>query len=294
MASLELVIPARPRDLGGFQVRRVLPWVKRRMVGPFIFVDHMGPEARAPGEGFDVKPHPHIGLATVTYLYEGEIFHRDSIGSAQLIQPGDVNWMTAGRGIAHSERTPAEARRVGARMHGLQVWVALPDEREDDVPSFHHHPASSLPRLDLPGVARTLVAGAAEGARAPVAVSSPLFYLDAALEPEAELPLPHPDEHAERAAYVVSGGVTTDGETFGAGTLLVFVPGAVAALRATDGTARVMLLGGAPIGPRHIDWNFVSSAPEKIEAAKASWRARGFPVVVGDEEDFVPYPTTFR
>ena len=219
--SVELAIAARTRDLGGgFTVRRVLPSAARRMVGPFIFVDHMGPVALPAGGGLDVRPHPHLHLATVTWLFEGEILHRDSLGSEQPIRPGAVNWMHAGRGIVHSERSPAAERKSGARAHGMQLWVALPTAREESDPWFRHYPAESLPALELPGARATLVAGTAYGARSPVEVASPLFYVEARLERGAELALP--EEHEQRAAYVVAGAVEADGEARAPGTMVVF------------------------------------------------------------------------
>jgi len=257
-SPIELVIPARDRDLGeGFSVRRLLPHSARRMVGPFIFFDHMGPVRLAPGQGVDVRPHPHIGLATVTYLFEGELFHRDSLGSARLITPGAVNWMTAGRGIAHSERTPVEARAAGPRVHGLQLWVALPREHEESAPAFEHHPAEALPARAHPGARLRVIAGSAFGASAPVRGLSPLFYLEALLDDGAALPVP--EEHAEVAAYVVEGALAHAGQRHDPGHLLVLRAGASAALRAV-GPTRAMLLGGAPLpGERHVWWNFVGS-----------------------------------
>jgi redox-sensitive bicupin YhaK (pirin superfamily) len=291
-ASLELVVRARARDIGGFAVRRTLPAAQRRMVGPFAFFDHFGPVVLPPGEGMDVRPHPHIGLATLTYLHEGEILHRDSLGSAQVIRPGDVNWMLAGRGIVHSERTPSEARGRGGPVHGLQCWVALPLDGEDAAPRFDHHAAASLPAFDQPGARLRVLAGTAWGATSPVAVLSPTFYVDAALEAGARLPLP--DEHAERAAYVVSGELACEEQRFVPGDMLVFRAGAPASVTAAA-AARLILLGGAPLeGERHIWWNFVSSSLEKIEQAKLAWKTRGttggFPLVSGDEIEFVPLP----
>jgi hypothetical protein len=285
---LELVVGARPRDLGGATVRRVLPSMRRRLVGPFAFLDHMGPLALPPGQGFDVAPHPHIGLATVTYLYEGEIVHRDSLGTEQTIRPGDVNWMTAGRGIVHSERSTPAARQAGPRVHGVQIWVALPDGREDGAPGFQHVPAADLPRFRAGQADLVLVAGAAWGRTSPVAVESPLFQADARLPAGAELELP---EAAERAAYVVEGAVEHAGE-HGPGALLVFGPGG-AALRARA-PSRLVLFGGAPVGERHYLWNFVSSSRARLEQAAADWRAGRFPRVPGDEVDFVPMPAGLR
>jgi redox-sensitive bicupin YhaK (pirin superfamily) len=287
-ATIELVIDARPRDLGSLTVRRVLPSVKRRLIGPFIFFDHMGPAVFVPGAGVDVRPHPHIALATVTYLFDGEIVHRDSLGFTQPIRPGDVNWMTAGRGIAHSERSSPEQRRSGARVHGIQSWVALPSREEECDPSFAHHPEATLPRITRPGVELRVIAGNAYGAVAPVAVLSPTLYVAAALETGATVTLP--DEHAERAAYIVEGSVLCDEREHSVGTMLVFRRGAPAKLTANT-AARVMLLGGAPLeGPRHIYWNFVSSSKERIEQAKQDWKAGRFPKIPGDDQDFIPLP----
>lgn len=283
------VLEGRARDLGGFSVRRVLPAGGLQTVGPFIFFDHMGPATFGGGGGVDVRPHPHIGLATVTYLFAGEFMHRDSLGTAQLIRPGDVNWMVAGRGIVHSERTPAEARGAGsgATIHGIQTWVALPTASEEVAPSFEHWPAPSLPEIHGPGVTMRLIAGSAYGRQAPTSVFSPMFYLAAELEPEATLELP--DEHAERALYVVEGESEVDGETHGAGRMVLFEEGAPTLVRARAWT-RVMLLGGAPLdGPRRIWWNFVSSSPERIERAKADWRDGRFAAVPGDAER-IPLP----
>ena len=281
------VIEPRTRDLGGFEVRRVLPVAGRRLVGPFIFFDHMGPSRFPPGQGLDVRPHPHIGLATVTYLFDGEIMHRDSLGCVQPIRPGAVNWMTAGRGIVHSERTGPEERAREARLHGIQSWVALPRAEEEAEPAFHHHPAETLPEIARDGVTLRLIAGAAYGASSPVVVLSDMFYLDAALSEGAELRLP--EGYAERAAYVVEGAVRVAGESFEAGRMMVFQPGAEAAVSAAA-AARVMLLGGAAMdGQRHIWWNFVSSSPERIEQAKADWKAGRFPQVP-DETEFIPLP----
>jgi redox-sensitive bicupin YhaK (pirin superfamily) len=287
--SIELVIPARTRDLGGFSVGRVLPAMQRRLVGPFIFFDHMSRRVMAPGEGMDVRPHPHIGLATVTYLFEGEILHRDSLGSNQPIVPGDVNWMSAGRGIVHSERTGPERRRQGGTVHGIQSWVALPADDEDSEPRFEHHPGAKLPRVDLPGATLRVLAGHAYGARAPVGVRSPTLYVHAEIEAGAELLLP--DDHEERAAYVVDGSVAIGAEAHGAGTMLVFRPEASVALRAVT-PSRVMILGGARLdGSRHIYWNFVSSSKDRIERAKEGWKNGAFPKVPGDSIDFIPLPS---
>jgi redox-sensitive bicupin YhaK (pirin superfamily) len=286
--AIETVVYARPRDLGGFTVGRALPSPAQKLVGPFVFFDHMGPVEFPPGGGVDVRPHPHIGLATVTYLFEGELLHRDSLGSEQTIRPGDVNWMIAGRGIVHSERTSEERRTHGQMLHGIQAWVALPSEREQAEPAFFHHPAAALPRIERPGVQMHLIAGSAYGERSPVQVASPTFYLHLQLEAAASLELPQ--EHAERAFYVVSGRVRVGERELEPRTLAVARSGERVILNASE-PARVMLLGGAHLGERFIEWNFVSSSRERIEQAKAAWQAREFPVVPGDDIEFIPLPS---
>ena len=274
------------RDLGGFSVARVLPQAALRHVGPFVFFDHLGPAVFAPGHGIDVRPHPHIGLATVTYLFEGSLGHRDSLGTVVDIEPGAVNWMTAGRGIAHSERTPPAARAAGQRMHGIQSWVALPDAHAEDAPAFAHHPAATLPSIAFGGAKRTLIAGTAFGAKSPVGALSPMFYIDIDAEAGASVALPA--EHEERAVYIVSGAIDLDGTRYGAGTMVVVAPGGETAFTAAERT-RAMLLGGASVGPRHIDWNFVSGSQPRIDQAKADWVAGRFPRVPGETE-FIPLP----
>ena len=287
--GVELVLLPRAHDIGGFEVRRALPAKERQMVGPFIFFDQMGPGEFLAGRGLDVRPHPHVGLSTVTYLFDGEILHRDSLGSHQPIVPGDVNWMTAGRGIAHSERTDQVLRARSNRLFGIQSWVALPKDAEETAPGFVHHPAASLPLVEDGGVRLRLVAGAGWGLAAPVAVSSPLFYADAVLAPGSALPLP--EEHEERAAYVLDGEIEVAGDRFEPGRMLVFRAGDRIALRAGPRGARVLLLGGAAMdGPRHLFWNFVSSSRERIEQAKADWKAGRFGKVPGDEAEFIPLP----
>ena len=281
-------IPPRVHDLGGgFTVKRLLPHAQRRSVGPFVFFDHIGPAALAADQPMDVRPHPHIGLATVTYLWEGAIQHRDSLGSLQEINPGDVNWMTAGRGIVHSERTPDRLRGQPQRMHGLQTWVALPKEHEETAPAFAHHPAATLPVLERPGARLVVVAGHAVGARAPGQVRMDTLYV--AIEMKAGATLAIPAEHAERALYPVEGELMLDGEPLPQDHLAVLEPGTEPVLRAgTD--ARVMLLGGAPLdGPRFIWWNFVSSSRERIEKAKADWQADAMGQVPGEHER-IPLP----
>jgi redox-sensitive bicupin YhaK (pirin superfamily) len=287
-SQVATVIEARSRDLGGFVVGRVLPSAARRLVGPFIFFDHMGPADLAPGRGLDVRPHPHIGLATVTYLFEGEIVHRDSLGSHQPIRPGEVNWMTAGRGIVHSERTGPQSRSSGSRVNGLQLWVALPLAHEETEPEFHHHPAQTLPALELAGARVRVLVGSAYGETSPVKVFSPLFYADVAVPAGCELPVP--GEHTERAAYVADGIVTCGNERAERGRMLVFAKGAEVVLRATT-DVRIALIGGAPIdGERQIWWNFVSSSEARIERAKRDWKEGRFPKVPGDEAEFIPLP----
>jgi redox-sensitive bicupin YhaK (pirin superfamily) len=283
------VLEGRPRDLGDFSVRRLLPAAGLQTVGPFIFFDHMGPAEFDSGKGVNVRPHPHIGLATVTYLFEGAFTHRDSLGTACLIEPGDVNWMVAGRGIVHSERTPDGARDAQGRtrVHGIQTWVALPRAHEEVEPSFEHHPATVLPRLSRPGVELRVIAGTAYGAISPVTVFAPTLYVDAVLAENAELDIDV--EHAERACYVVSGSVAIAGESYVEGQFIVLEPGVEVRLRALA-ASRVMLAGGAPLdGPRYIWWNFVASSRERIDNAKLDWREMRFPPVPGDPER-IPLP----
>lgn len=284
-----LIDKSRLHDLGdGFTVRRMLPVLTARHVGPFVFYDHMGPADFAPGKGMDVRPHPHIGLATVTWLFEGSIRHRDSVGSLADITPGAVNWMTAGRGITHSERTPPDARRTGQRMHGIQVWVALPRDHEETEPEFHHHDAESLPRIRQPGAELVLIAGAAYGSASPVKVFAPMFFIEARLDAGAEITLP--DEHAERGVHVVEGEVSW-GELHVASAQMAVQAGASAPAVRAKTASRLMLFGGAPLdGERHLWWNFVSSSPERIEQAKADWVAQRFSKVAGDDEEFIPLP----
>jgi hypothetical protein len=285
--ELEHLIVTPTKDLGGFEVRRALPAAQRRMVGPFIFLDHMGPAVLPPGKGIDVRPHPHIGLATVTYIFEGEILHRDSLGTVQPIQPGAVNWMTAGRGITHSERTSPEVRAAGGRLFGMQAWVALPKQHEEAEPSFVHHPAGTLPLLEGEGARVELIAGALYGKRSPVRTHSEMFYAAATLEKGARLALPA--DYEERALYIAQGAVELDGIGFSAGELLVFRPGSEIVFRAFE-PARVLLLGGEPMdGPRHVYWNFVSSSRERLEVAKADWKEGRF-APVPQETEFIPLP----
>ena len=283
----QMIVP-RAHDLGGFEVRRALPAKARQMVGPFIFFDQMGPGEFLTGKGLDVRPHPHIGLATVTYLFDGTIRHRDSLGTDQEILPGAVNWMTAGRGIAHSERTPTTLRTAGSRLFGIQSWVALRRDQEETAPSFAHQPASSLPVIDEAGVQLRLIAGEAWGLRSPVADAA-MFYADARLAPGAGAPLP--DGHEERGVYILSGTVDVAGERFDAGRMLVFHPRDHLVITAGAEPVRLLLLGGAVMdGPRHLFWNFVSSSRERIEQAKADWKAGRFALVPGDDKEFIPLP----
>jgi redox-sensitive bicupin YhaK (pirin superfamily) len=286
--SIELLIDARQRDLGGFTVRRVLPFVRKRLVGPFIFFDHMGPATIVPPHGFDVRPHPHIALATVTYLFEGRIMHRDSLGSVQEIRPGDVNWMAAGRGIVHSERAPDDVRKNGGRMHGIQSWVALPLADEEMAPSFEHHDEASLPKVHLGGATLDVIAGTAYDKQSAVGVRSPTLYVHAQLDAGARLPID--GTHEERAVYVVEGSIGCDEHPIEAGKMIVFRPGADVTIESQSG-ARVMILGGAKIeGERHLFWNFVSSSRERLEQAKDDWRHQRFPKVPGDDTEFIPLP----
>jgi redox-sensitive bicupin YhaK (pirin superfamily) len=291
--AIDTVIVPRARDLGGFEVRRALPAPQRQMVGPFIFFDQMGPAEFLSGQGIDVRPHPHIGLATVTYLYQGRMHHRDSLGTDQWIEPGAVNWMVAGHGITHSERTDGAERDRQKTLFGIQTWVALPDGAEDHAPLFEHVGADVLPEMEGEGKTVRLILGNAWGERAPVSVLSETFYADAILEPGAAIPLP--DEHEDRGAYVTRGSVEVAGQVFETGQMLVFRPGDRISTRAGPRGARLMLLGGATMGPRYIWWNFVASSKERIEAAKEAWRAGDwehgrFRLPPGDDGEFIPAP----
>ncbi|WP_102109223.1 pirin family protein [Oceaniglobus roseus] len=292
--AIETVIVPRARDLGGFEVRRALPAPRRQMVGPFIFFDQMGPAEFLPRKGLDVRPHPHIGLATISYLFDGRMHHRDSLGTDAWIEPGAVNWMVAGRGITHSERTDDATQAGPMPFFGIQTWVALPKDREDDPASFQHAAKADLPELEGEGKRLRLILGTAYGERAPVRTPSEMFYLDALLDPGAKLPLP--DDHEDRGAYVVAGEVTIAGETFAAGRMMVFRPGDRVSMTAGAQGARVMLLGGETLeGSRHIWWNFVASSKERIDEAKEAWR-RGdwehgrFQLPAGDSAEFIPLP----
>jgi len=289
--AVDMIILPPVRDLGdGFQVRRALPSAHRRMVGPFIFFDQMGPVALGPGDGLDVRPHPHIGLATVTYLLEGEILHRDSLGSTQAIRPGAVNWMTAGRGIVHSERSADDVRAAGGPLFGLQTWIALPKAHEETDPAFFHHAADTIPHAEAEGTSIRVVAGSSDGMTSPVQTFSDMLYADVMLADGARYRLG--TEHIERAAYVINGTLAVEGQEggFNTGELVIFKPGVEIVLRAT-GPARIMLVGGEPLGEaRHIYWNFASSSKDRIEQAKEDWREGRFASVPGDESEFIPLP----
>ena len=273
--AIETVIVPRARDLGGFEVRRALPAEQRQMVGPFIFFDQFGPVLMRAGQGIDVRPHPHIGLSTVTWLFDGSIYHRDSLGSAQAISPGELNWMTAGRGIVH-------------KVFGIQSWVALPKSHEETAPAFEHVAMEQLPIIEERGISARIIAGSLYGATSPVKTHTDLFYADVQLAAGAALPLPV--DHEERGVYVAEGEVEVAGQSFEAGRLLVFRPGDAITILARS-NSRVMLLGGEPMdGPRYIWWNFVSSSKDKIEAAKDDWKQARFGIVPGDEKDFIPLP----
>ncbi|KAA9010113.1 pirin family protein [Histidinibacterium aquaticum] len=292
--SISTLIVPRARDLGGFEVRRALPAPARQMVGPFIFFDQMGPAEFITEGGIDVRPHPHIGLSTVTYLYRGEFEHRDSTGAHQTIFPGEVNLMTAGRGVTHSERTRAETRKSRHSLFGIQTWIALPEEVEDQAPTFEHSGSDALPFLQGEGKDVRLILGTAWGERAPARVHSEMFYADARLDPGARIPLP--DDHEDRAIYVTEGSVVISGDTFEAGRMMVFRPGDAMTITAGEQGARLMMLGGETFnGPRYIWWNFVASSRERIEAAKSEWAAADwangrFNLPPGDDSEFIRLP----
>ena len=286
--AIEHVIVPRARDIGGFEVRRALPSAAKQMVGPFIFFDQMGPAEFLLGKGMDVRPHPHIGLATVTYLFQGEIWHRDSLGTSLPIKPGALNLMTAGSGIVHSERTGAEERARPHELYGIQAWAALPKSHEEGAPAFVHHGVDDLPRITGEGKRVRLIMGELYGQRSPVEFPHPSFYAEAMLAPGAVLPLD--PAYDERAVYIVAGEINIAGDTFEAGRLLIFRPGDRISILALS-HARLMLLGGEPMdGPRHIWWNFVSSSRERIQQAKEDWKSKRFDTVPGDAEEFIPAP----
>ena len=288
--AVDMIVLPRVHDLGdGFEVRRALPSMHRRMVGPFIFCDQMGPITLTAGQGLDVRPHPHIGLATVTYLLKGEMMHRDSLGSVQVIRPGAVNWMTAGSGIVHSERTPTQTRATGGPLYGLQTWVALPREHEETAPAFFHHAAEDIPQAEAEGVTIRVVAGTSDGMTSPVQTFTDMLYADVTLTDGARYRLTA--EHIERAVYIIEGTLAVEGQTggFATGELVIFKPDVEIVLRA-QGPVRIMLIGGEPLPEaRHIYWNFVSSSKERIEQAKTDWRSDRFAHVPGETE-FIPLP----
>ena len=286
---IDLLIEARRKDLGGFEVGRLLPYMRRRSVGPFVFFDHMGPAQMPAGvpRSTDVRPHPHIGLSTVTYLFAGEMRHQDSVGSDQAIRPGEVNWMTAGRGISHSERFDGPIRDHGGLINGIQAWVALPNGAEEIDPAFAHHGPEDLPTYESGGLWARLIAGAAFGVTAGVKTHSPMFYVHWELQPGTRAGLPA--EYPERAAYVASGLVEADGRRAGPGQMLVFAPGETITFEAI-GPSTVMLLGGEPVGERHLWWNFVSSSKDRIEQGKADWKAGRIPLPPHDHDEFIPLP----
>ncbi|PZO73614.1 MAG: hypothetical protein DI629_19615 [Mesorhizobium amorphae] len=292
--AIETLIVPRSRDLGGFEVRRALPAPKRQMVGPFIFFDQAGPAEFLTGQGVDVRPHPHIGLGTVTYLFRGDFHHRDSIGSDQIIRPGALNWMVAGRGVSHSERTSAESRAGPHSLLGIQTWLALPESHEEMTPMFEHHGKDALPTIEDRGVSVRLILGNAYGEEAPATMFSETFYADAMLEAGSLLPLP--DNHEDRGIYILEGSITIAGSEYEAGQMMVFRPGDRITVAAGGRGARLMILGGATLpGPRYIWWNFVASSRERIEEAKAEWRAENwgkgrFDLPVDDRDEHIPLP----
>ncbi|WP_226780846.1 pirin family protein [Oceaniglobus trochenteri] len=294
--AIETLIVSRARDVAGFAVRRALPAPRRQMVGPFIFFDQMGPAELLPNRGLDIRPHPHIGLGTVSYLFSGRMHHRDSLGTDAWIEPGAVNWMVAGHGITHSERNDDATRTAPMRFFGIQTWVALPKDHEDRPASFQHAARADLPMLEGEGKRVRLVLGSAFGETAPVDTPSRLFYMDAVLQPGAKIPLP--DDHEDRGAFVVSGSVQVAGDTFEAGRMMVFRPGDRLSMTAGPQGARLMLLGGDTLeGPRHIWWNFVASSRDRIEEAKEAWRKGDwqngrFQLPVGDTDEHIPLPGT--
>ena len=285
---LETLILIKPRthDIGGLEVNRVLPSSAQRMVGPFVFFDHMGPATFLPSQGVDVRPHPHIGLATVTYLFSGDMMHRDSLGSVQEIMPGDVNWMTAGRGIVHSERTSMKARATGSRLHGIQAWVALPESNEQGDPGFNHHPSTTLPKITDNGIDMSLIAGTSFGKTSPAPTFSAMFYIAVHMQPGSRFELPA--EHEERGIYVVEGDVTIDGQSIPPQHLVAVKHTNPVVITAID-KSRLMLLGGDKLGDRFIWWNFVASSKELIEDAKQRWKEQQFPAIAGETE-FIPLP----
>lgn len=292
--SIETLIIPRARDIGGFEVKRALPAPKRQMVGPFIFFDQAGPAEFLTGQGIDIRPHPHIGLGTVTYLYRGDFHHRDSIGTDQVILPGAVNWMVAGKGVTHSERTSAAGRAGPHGLFGIQTWIALPENREDMDPIFEHHGRETLPEFSDGGVTARLILGRAYGETAPATLYSDTFYMDVTLAPGARFPLPV--DHEDRGVYVTQGSIHIAGQEFASGRMMVFRPGDAITVAAGDQGARILALGGETLnGPRYIWWNFVASSRDRIDQAKADWRAEKwgqglFHLPPGDDREFVPLP----
>lgn len=292
--AIETLIIPRARDLGGFEVKRALPAPKRQMVGPFIFFDQAGPAEFLTGQGIDVRPHPHIGLGTVTYLYRGDFHHRDSIGTDQVILPGAVNWMVAGKGVTHSERTSDQGRKGPHSLYGIQTWIALPEDREDMDPIFEHHGKETLPEINDKGIKAKLILGHAYGEKAPATLYSETFYLDVVLAAGARFPLP--DDHEDRGLYITEGSVSVAGQEFKAGQMMVFRPGDKITVAAGAQGARLMALGGATMnGPYHVWWNFVASSQERIEHAKEQWRAANwgkglFDLPADDRDEFIPLP----
>ena len=286
--AIETLIVPRSRDLGGFEVRRALPAPKRQMVGPFIFFDQAGPAEFLTGQGVDVRPHPHIGLGTVTYLFQGDFHHRDSTGADQIIRPGELNWMVAGRGVSHSERTSATARTGANSLFGIQTWLALPDAHEDDAPSFEHHSKTSLPFIEETGISVRLILGSAYGKVAPAKMFTETFYADVKLDPGRRLPMP--DDHEDRGLYIVEGSITIAGQDFEAGQMMVFRPGDRITLGAGERGVRLVIFGGETLpGPRYIWWNFVASTKERLEEAE-DWGRGRFDLPVGDRDEFIPLP----
>lgn len=284
---IDIELVPRARDLGDFEVRRLLPYAKRRMVGPFVFFDHMGPKTFGPEQAVDVRPHPHIGLATVTFLFEGAMMHRDSLGSAQVIKPGEVNWMTAGRGIVHSERTPQELRGNSSRLHGIQTWIALPKSHEETDPAFFNFAADRLPTIEGIGTRVTVIAGEGWGATSPVSVFSETLYADIHLSAGARIEVPQVDE---RAIYVLSGSVRVRDRHFDANAFVVFSKGSEIVIEAMADSHLIVVGGETMDGPRHIWWNLVSSSKDRIEQAKVDWKAGRFPLIPGDDQEFIPLP----
>ncbi|MFK8002609.1 MAG: pirin family protein [Polyangiales bacterium] len=284
--ALEMVLHTKDKDLGGFTVRRCLPSGARQSVGPWIFFDHLGPAEFPPGQGVSVRPHPHIGLATVTYLFEGEILHRDSLGNEQVVRPGDINLMVAGRGITHSEREDPALRATVHRVHALQLWLALPEEDAEMAPEFHHYPSDSIPALDVDGVHTRVIMGAAYGAVSPVKTFAETLYVEMHMQKGQTVTLP---QAPERAVYVASGALIAKDTAIPAHSMGVFAPEEGVVVQATEET-RLAIIGGQSVGRRRIDWNFVSASSERIKAAVEDWKAGRFPKVPGDSEEFIPYP----